>query len=178
MAWTVDTVHTEVGFAVKHMTIATIRGRFMEIDVDLQLDEEHPEQSHVAARIQAASILTSNPAREDALRGEDFLAVDEYPTMTFSSREVSYDGNGRLRVAGGLTVRTATSPLVLEGEVGGPVEDPWGNQRAGVSLRGALDRQPFGMPWSQLMPAGAPSVGMEVELYVDAQLVQQPDTPA
>ncbi len=173
MAWTVDTGHTEVGFAVKHMTIATIRGRFMDVGVDLELDEEHPERSRVAARIEAESILTSNPARDDALRGEDFFDAEQHPVIAFESREVTYDGNGRLRVAGDLTVRDASSPLVLEGEVGGPVEDPWGNQRAGVSLRGTLDRQPFAMPWSQLMPAGAPSVGMEVELYVDTQLVKE-----
>lgn len=173
MPWTVDTDHTDVGFAVRHMTIATIRGRFMDVDCELQLDEEHPEQSRVAARIRSDSIRTSNPARDDALRATDFFDVEHYPEIRFESREVSYDGNGRLRIAGNLTVREVSAPLVLEGDFGGPVEDPWGNQRAGVSLRGELDRAPYGMPWSQLMPAGAPSVGMQVELYVDTQLVKQ-----
>src|SRR5215216_794664 len=132
MAWNLDGAHSEVGFGVKHMMISTVRGKFTRFAADVQFDPANLEQSKVTARIEAASIDTGEEKRDGHLRSPDFLDVEKYPTLTFTSTSVKRSGD-EVEVLGTLKIKDQEHPLTLKGEFTGPGKDPWGGTRMGFS---------------------------------------------
>src|SRR5262245_27640530 len=137
--WQIDSVHSEVEFAVKHMMISTVKGRFAEVTGTIELDETDVSRSGVDVTIKVASVDTRQEQRDAHLRSPDFFDVDNYPEMTFRSRRVVADGTGTLRVAGYLTIRGVTREVVLEASDEGRGKDPWGGERAGFSATTVID---------------------------------------
>lgn len=173
MDWTLDQQHVDLGFAVKHMMVATVRGQFTEVEADVHLDEEAPEQSRVRAVVQTSSLTTGNADRDAHLKSPDFLDVEQYPELTFESTAVRRIGENRLELAGDLTIRDVTRPVVLAGEFTGPIASPWGDRRAGFSLNGEIDREEFGLTWNVAMETGGVLVGKSVKLNIEAELIGQ-----
>ena len=171
MAWKIDTAHTDVGFAVKHMMISTVRGKFTRFDADVDLDPARLEAAKVTARIEAASIATQEDKRDGHLRSPDFLDAEKYPTLTFTSTKVARSGD-ELEVTGNLKIKDQEHSITLKGEVTGPGKDPWGNARIGFSLSGEIDREKWGLRWNQALEAGGVLVGKKVKLEIETQLVQ------
>ena len=171
MAWNIDKSHSELGFAVKHMMISTVRGKFSSFDADVQLDPAKLEGATVTARVDAASIDTNEPKRDAHLRSADFLDVEKYPTLTFTSTKVTRSGD-ELEVSGNLKIKDQEHAITLKGEVSGPSKDPWGNTRVGFSLSGELEREKWGLNWNQALEAGGVLVGKKVKISLEAQLVQ------
>lgn len=171
MTWKLDSGHSEVGFAVRHMMISTVRGRFTKVEADVSLDPAQMEQAKVTARIDAASIDTAEEKRDGHLRSPDFFDVEKYPTLTFTSTKVTRSGDD-LEVTGNLKIKDQEHPVTLKGEVTGPSKDPWGNTRVGFSLSGELDREQFGLTWNQALEAGGVLVAKKVKISLEAQLVQ------
>jgi polyisoprenoid-binding protein YceI len=171
MAWQIDKSHTEVGFAVKHMMISTVRGKFSRFDADVSVDPANLEAARVTARIDAGSIDTSEEKRDGHLRSADFFDVEKYPTLTFTSTKVKRNGD-ELEVSGNLKIKDQEHPITLKGEMVGPGKDPWGNVRLGVSLTGELDREAWGLTWNQALEAGGVLVAKKVKLSIEAELVQ------
>jgi polyisoprenoid-binding protein YceI len=116
--WTIDSSHSVVEFAVKHMVFATSKGRFSEVAGQLTIDNENIENSHVEVEIGAASVDTRDEKRDAHLRSADFFDVENHPTLTFKSTGVEADGDD-LKIAGDLTIRGVTRPVVLEAEFRG-----------------------------------------------------------
>jgi polyisoprenoid-binding protein YceI len=171
MTWKIDSAHTDVGFAVRHMMISTVRGKFTKVEADVSLDPAQLEQATVTARIDAASIDTREEKRDGHLRSPDFFDVANYPTLTFTSTKVTRSGDD-LEVTGNLKIKDQEHPITLKGEVTGPSKDPWGNMRVGFSLSGELDREKFGLTWNQALEAGGVLVAKKVKIELEAQLVQ------
>jgi polyisoprenoid-binding protein YceI len=171
MAWNIDKAHSDVGFAVKHMMISTVRGKFASFDADVKLDPASLQTATVTARIDTASIDTGEPKRDDHLRSADFLDAEKYPTLTFTSTKVTRSGD-ELEVVGNLKIKDQEHPITLKGEVSGPGKDPWGNTRVGFSLSGEIDREKWGLGWNQALEAGGVLVGKKVKITVEAQVVQ------
>ena len=171
MAWNIDKSHSEVGFAVRHMMISTVRGKFARFDADIAIDPANLEAAQVTARIDARSIDTSEEKRDGHLRSPDFFDVEKYPTVTFTSTKVKRDGN-ELEVTGNLKIKDQEHPITLKGEMVGPGKDPWGNVRVGFSLTGELDREAWGLTWNQALESGGVLVSKKVKLSLEAQLVQ------
>jgi polyisoprenoid-binding protein YceI len=171
MTWKVDAAHTDVGFAVKHMMISTVRGKFTSFDADIELDPARLEAAKVTARIQAASVNTNEEKRDGHLRSPDFFDAEKYPTLTFTSTNVKRSGD-ELEVTGKLKIKDQEHPITLKGEVTGPGKDPWGNTRIGFSLNGEIEREQWGLGWNQALEAGGVLVGKKVKLSIEAQLVQ------
>ena len=171
MTWKIDSAHSEVGFAVRHMMISTVRGKFTKVDADVSLDPAQLEQAKVTARIDAASIDTAEEKRDGHLRSPDFFDVAQYPTLTFTSTKVSRNGD-ELTVTGNLKIKDQEHSVTLKGEVTGPSKDPWGNTRVGFSLSGEIDREQFGLTWNQALEAGGVLVAKKVKLSLEVQLVQ------
>lgn len=171
MAWNIDKSHSEVGFAVRHMMISTVRGTFTRYDADISIDPANVEASKVTARIEAASIDTKEEKRDGHLRSPDFFDAEKYPTLTFTSTKVSRSG-GDVEVTGNLKIKDQEHPITLKGELVGPSKDPWGNVRVGFSLSGEIDREQFGLTWNQALEAGGVLVAKKVKIVVEAQLVQ------
>lgn len=171
--WAVDPVHSSVEFAVKHMVIATVRGRFKKFDVDVDFDRDHPEQSSVNAEIEVASIDTREPDRDTHLRSSDFFEVEKYPTMTFKSKRIEPVGENRSRIIGDLTIRDVTREVALDAEFAGLAKDPWGKERAGFNAETAINRKDFGLHWNVALETGGWLVGDTIRIYVEAELVKQ-----
>ncbi len=171
MAWNIDKSHTEVGFAVRHMMISTVRGTFTRYDADISIDPANLEAAKVIARIEAGSIDTKEEKRDGHLRSPDFLDTEKYPTLTFTSTKVTRSG-GDVEVTGNLKIKDQEHPVTLKGELVGPSKDPWGNVRVGFSLGGDIDREQFGLTWNQALEAGGVLIAKKVKLVLEAQLVQ------
>lgn len=172
MAFTLDPTHSSIEFAVKHMVIATTKGRFAKFDVDANVDEQQPANSTATITIDANSIDTRDEGRDTHLRSADFFDVAKYPTLTFVTKKLEDKGGGDYRVTGDLTVRDVTKEVTLDGEVSGPVKDPWGNTRFGISANGKLNRKQWGLNWNAALEAGGFLVSDDVRLSIELELMQ------
>ena len=170
MKWNIDPSHSSLEFAVRHMGISTVRGRFEKVSGMVETGDDGALRS-VEATIDASSIDTAEPRRDDHLRSPDFLDAEKYPTLVFRSATVDPLGTDRYQVRGELTIRGETRPVTFEVETSNPMSDPWGNLRAGASASGKLSRRDWGLTWNQVLELGALLVGEEVRFTLDVQAV-------
>jgi polyisoprenoid-binding protein YceI len=176
--WNIDLAHSAVTFAVKHMVISKVRGRFAKFSGTLLLDEKDLTRSSVDVHIDAASIDTGVADRDAHLRSPDFLDVAKYPELTFKSKRVERVGGDRYRVVGDLAIHGTTREVPLEVEAGGAGKDPWGNERAGYSARVQIDRKDFGLQWNQVLEAGGVLVGERIDIEIEVEAVKAADQRA
>jgi len=170
--WTLDTAHSGIGFAIRHMVVAKVRGRFGGWTGTLKLDEQDLTRSQVDVQIDASSIDTGNAQRDTHLRSADFLDVEQFPTLRFQSTRVENAGAERFRVVGNLTIHGVTREVALEVERGGTGKDPWGNQRVGFAATTSILRSDFGLTWNQALETGGLLVADRVDIELDVQAVQ------
>lgn len=171
--WQLDPAHTHVEFAVRHLMIATVKGRFTEVRGSVTMRGEDPATAALEVTIGAPSITTGNEQRDAHLRSADFLDVTQFPELGFKSRTVEVVGDGTYRLTGDLTVKNVTREIALAVAPEGVVQDPWGGYRAGFSITGKLRRSDFGITWNQLIEAGGVAVGDEVRISIETELVKQ-----
>lgn len=172
MNWTIDGTHTHVAFAVRHMAISTVRGRFGTVSGTAETGADGTLE-RIDVTIDARTIDTGEPQRDAHLRSADFLDVEAYPHITFRSTDVRRLRDGRYRITGDLTIRGQTRPVTFEAETVGPMTDPWGNRRAGATMSGTLSRKDFGLTWNQVLEFGGVAVGDAVRFEVDVEAVTQ-----
>jgi polyisoprenoid-binding protein YceI len=170
--WNFDTSHSNVGFTVRHMMFAKVRGRFTRWAGQLALDEQDLTRSTVAVRIDAASIDTGEDKRDAHLRSADFLDVDTYPELVFASKRVSQREPGRLDVVGDLTIHGVTREVTLDVTLTGRGVDPWGGERIGFEAAVTLNRKDFGLHWNQVLEAGGVLVGEKIEIGIEVEAVR------
>lgn len=170
-SWTLDSQHTTVEFAVRHLMIATVKGRFGEAQGSVQLDLENPASTEVEVTIPVASIDTRSTDRDTHLRSADFFDVERHPNLIFRSTRVEPVGKQRYRLIGDLTIRGVTREVALEVEFAGTVKDPWGGTRAAFSVTGRINRHDFGLNWNAVLESGGVVVGPEVKIAIEAELV-------
>lgn len=171
-SWKIDPTHTNVEFAIRHLMIATVRGRFGDVAGTVQLDAENPDASAVDVTINVASIDTRVADRDAHLRSADFFDVEHFPVITFKSRRVTAAGGGDLRVEGDLTIRGVSKPVTLNATEEGRGRDPWGGDRAGFSATTKIRRSDFGLTWNQVLETGGIAVGDEVKISIDLEVVK------
>jgi polyisoprenoid-binding protein YceI len=172
--WEIDPAHSAVEFAVRHLMISTVKGRFADVQGLIRMDEADPSTVFVDVTIGVASIDTRQEERDSDLRSADFFDVARFPTITFRSRRVQ--GNpleGDFRLIGDLTIRGITREVTLDVSVGGRVMGPSGEERAGFSARTKIDRTDFGLTWNQALEAGGVLVGNEVRISIEVELVRE-----
>jgi polyisoprenoid-binding protein YceI len=170
--WNIDPAHTDIGFAVKHLMISTVRGRFAEVRGTIRLDGDDLTGASVEAEIATASIDTRQEQRDTHLRSADFFEVEKYPLITFRSRRVERMKGDRYRVTGDLTIRDVTREVVLEGTDEGRGKDPWGGDRLALSATTTIDRRNFGLTWNQALETGGVLVSNEIRISLDVQAVK------
>ena len=169
--WKVDPAHTKISFTVKHLMISKVRGTFDAFDVTI-VTAEDPHDSTIEAVIDVASVNTGQPDRDNHLRTSDFFLVEEFPTMTFRSTALHAAGDD-FTVEGDLTLRGVTKPVTLKGELGGVITDPYGLTRAGATATTTINRQDFGVNWNAAMEAGGMTLGDNVKIEIDIEVVLQ-----
>jgi len=172
--WQIDPAHTEVGFEVKHMMFAKVRGRFDAFAGTIALGTETGTPG-VEVVIEAASIDTGNEQRDEHLRSGDFFDVARFPHMRFESLGTDAPAGDRFRLSGALTIRDVTRRVELEVTETGRGTDPWGHERLGFTAIATLDRRDFGLTWNQALETGGILVGNEVKIIIEGQAVLQTD---
>jgi polyisoprenoid-binding protein YceI len=171
--WQIDPAHTAAGFAVRHLMISTVRGRFSDVQGTVSLAGDDFRTARVNVAIGVASVDTREPQRDAHLRSADFFDADHFPTMTFRSRKVDAAGADRFTVTGDLTIRGVTREVVLHVTDEGRVRDPWGGERAGFSATTTINRADFGLTWNAALETGGVVVGDTVRISIDVELVKQ-----
>ena len=166
-----DKSHTQIGFVARHLMVSKVRGRFTDYEGTVVVADD-PSESSVEVVIQAASINTNDENRDNHVRTNDFLGVDQFPTLTFRSTRVELGPKG-WKVSGNLTVRGVTRPIVLDVELEGVIQDPWGNQRLGFTASGEIDRNDFGVSFNAALETGGFVVSPKVKLEIEAEAVRQ-----
>jgi polyisoprenoid-binding protein YceI len=170
--WQIDAAHTTVEFAVKHMMITTVKGRFASVDGSLYVDENHPAAPELEVTIDTASLDTREAKRDAHLRSPDFFDAETYPVITFKAHHIEGDPTGSFRLHGDLTIRGVTRRMVLNARFEGHTRDPWGGERLGFSATTKLNRKDFDLRWNVALEAGGWLVGDDVRITIDAQLVK------
>jgi polyisoprenoid-binding protein YceI len=168
-SWQVDPAHSAIEFRVKHMMIATVKGRFRDFDGAI-VPGELP---NVSGSIRVASLDTLDERRDEHLRSPDFFDVERYPEIEFQSSGIELNGgDGHFAVPGELTIKGVTRPVELDGEFRGAGLHPDGSERIALELRGKLDRTDFGLTWNRLLETGGVLVGNTVELALDVSAIR------
>ena len=170
--WVVDPAHSTVEFAVKHMGIATVRGRFTEFEGILAVAEDLA-RSRASGKVMVASITTNEPDRDAHLRSPDFFDAERYPVIEFASTRIEAIDDTSSRVFGNLTMHGVAREVKLEVVISGTDEDPWGNTRAGLEAVGAINRSDFDMKFNQALGSGNMLVGDKVTISLDISAIKQ-----
>ena len=172
--WNVDPTHSGIEFTVKHLGIATVRGRFGEFEGQLVMGDD-PSQAKATGTVRAAAVDTNEPARDDHLRSADFFDVANYPEITFESTEIKQVDESVYHVTGDLTLHGVTKPITLHAESSGTEQDPWGNTRVGIEASGEVSRGDYGMKFNQALGSGNMMVSDRVRINLDISAVKQDD---
>jgi polyisoprenoid-binding protein YceI len=170
--WSIDASHSEVGFAVKHLMIATVRGRFGALTGTVTFGDGDYSQATADVTIDAASIDTREEKRDAHLRSGDFFDVEQFPTLTFKSRSVQAITGDAFELVGDLTIKGITREVVLDVNVEGFQKDPWGNQKSAFTATTKISRTAFGLTWNAALETGGVLVGDDVKISLDVQLLK------
>jgi polyisoprenoid-binding protein YceI len=173
--WTIDPVHSHVGFVIKHMMVSKVRDRFTAFSGTITTAED-PLASTVAVSIEATSIDTGNGTRDNHIRSADFFDAENHPTLTFTSTRVRQE-DGAFLVDGALTIRGTTRPvtLTLEPPAFGP--GPQGGTKAGFSATTEINRMDFGVSYNGPIPGGGMALGEKVQVVLDVEADLTTDLP-
>lgn len=173
--YTIDPVHTRVGFQARHAMVTKVRGEFLDFDGGFHLDAERPESSSAQLTIQAKSITTGNDQRDQHLRSNDFFAMDQYPQIKFTSTKAERLDDERLRLTGDLEIRGATRPVTIDFDYLGAAIDPWDNLRIGFEGRTTVNRKDWGVSWNAPLEAGGVLVSEKVTIELDVSATKNQD---
>jgi polyisoprenoid-binding protein YceI len=170
--WKVDPSHSHLEFAVRHLMISTVKGRFGVGEGTVRTDDANPATVDVNITIDAGSIDTGEAQRDAHLKSADFFDVAAFPTLTFKGGRVTGSVADRFTLTGDMTIHGVTREVTLDVTAEGVGKDPWGGERAGFSADTKIKRSDFGLTWNQLLEAGGFAVGDEVKISLDFELVK------
>ncbi len=173
MSWSIDNAHSQIQFAVRHMMISTVRGRFENFSGSVELDDKKLENTKVDVKIDMATINTRDSQRDGHLRSPDFFEVEKFPYATFVSKSVKTTDATHAKLVGDLTIRGVTHEATLDVEFNGMAKNPWGNTAAGFSAQGKINRKDWGLEWNMALETGGFLVGDEITLDIELELVKQ-----
>jgi polyisoprenoid-binding protein YceI len=174
--WEVDPVHSTVGFAIRHMMISTVRGHFRTFTATATGDPAAPTAATIVATIDATTIDTANEKRDTHLKTADFLDVEKFPTIAFTSKKIESAGQGKVKVTGDLTLHGVTKQVVVDVEGPTPtIKDPMGNTKAGAHATARINRKDFGIVWNKAMDGGGIMLGEEIDISIDIEAVKKSD---
>jgi polyisoprenoid-binding protein YceI len=170
--WKIDPTHSHVEFAVRHLMISSVKGRFGVVEGTVVTEEGNPSFADVNVAIDAASIDTREAQRDAHLKSADFFDVEKFPTLTFQGTRIT-GGGDQFTLTGDLTLHGVTREVTLDVTAEGRGKDPWGGDRAGYSATAKIKRSDFGLTWNQVLEAGGIAVGDEIKISLDVELVKQ-----
>lgn len=172
--WTIDPDHSHIGFRVKHLMIANVKGNFEKHNGVVEINDADITKSKVAITIDTNSINTNVQKRDEHLRSADFFDVAKYPTMTFASTKVVKAGKGKLKVTGDLTLHGVTRQVVLDVDaLSKESKDPWGYIRRATTATTKINRKDYGLVWNAALETGGVAVGDEVFITLEIEMIKK-----
>ena len=166
--WTVDTAHSEVGFAVKHMMISKVKGSFASYEATVEANEEDLQGALIDFKIDVASINTNNTDRDNHLRSADFFDAEQFPHITFKANDI-VKKDDEYELTGDLTMKGVTRPATFEVEYGGKGTNPWGVEVVAFNVEGKVNRKDFGLTWNQALETGGVMVGEDIKITLELE---------
>jgi len=164
--WAIDPTHSEVGFVARHLMVTKVRGSFTDVTGTVQVGQDIGD-SVANVTIKTASVSTGTADRDTHLRSADFFDVENNPTMSFTSTEVTEDS-----LKGDLTIKGVTRPVEFELDFEGLATDPWGNQKAGFEAETEINRKDFGLEWNVALEGGGVLVSEKIKIHLEIQLTK------
>jgi polyisoprenoid-binding protein YceI len=171
--WDLDPAHTGLRFSARHAMVATVRGSFKAFSGSLHFDPADLSKANAEVVIDAKSVDTGNEGRDEHLRSADFLDVEKYPTITFTSTRVEQIDDENFTLVGDLTIRGITNEVSINVEFLGLSPDPWGNTRAGFEGKGEISRKQWGLEWNAALETGGVLVSDKVKITLDVSAVKR-----
>lgn len=172
--YVIDGAHSRIGFSARHAMVTKVRGGFQQFEGTAQLNGEDPGASKVDVTIQASSFDSGVQMRDDHVKGGDFLDVEKYPTVTFSSTDVKVTGPDTFDLTGNLTIKDQTHPITIPFSYVGTAKDPFGNVRSGFEGETTINRKDYGIVWNAALETGGVLVSEKVTLDFEISAIQQP----
>lgn len=166
--WTLDPVHSSVGFEVEYM-VGAFRGHFSEIDAKLAVDGEN---ASLAGSARVASVEVKDENLEAHLQSPDFFDAERHPELRFEATDIVRSGDD-VTIRGEITIKGVTKPVELTGTITEPIIDPYGRERIGLRLETTIDRTEFGVNWNLQLPNEKPALADEVKLTAELYFVQE-----
>lgn len=170
-SWVLDPSHSELTFKVKHMMISNVKGEFKHFNV--HINGQDLLTAGITAKIKTASVDTNSNDRDNHLKSADFFDAEKYPEMIFESTSFKQKDDDEYELKGKLTIKNITKEIKLEVEFGGIGKDPWGNEKAGFSVSGKINRKDWELNWNAALETGGVLVSDEVKINADLQFVKQ-----
>jgi polyisoprenoid-binding protein YceI len=167
-----DPAHTRIGFVARHAMVTKVRGQFNEFEGSGVVDAADFTKSTVTVTIQAVSIDTRNEQRDAHLRSNDFLAMEEYPQITFSSTSIQQTGPNGVELTGDLTIRGVTNTVTIPFEFEGAATDPYGNLRVGFEGSVVINRKDYGITWNVALETGGVLVSDKITLEFEVSALK------
>lgn len=168
----IDPTHSEVQFKVKHLVISTVTGSFGSFNGKIEADGKDFENAKATFTADIDSITTNNEDRDNHLKSDDFFNAEQYPQLTFESKNFEKVSEGKYKVTGDLTIRDVTKEIELDVVHGGTVGDPYGQTKAGFEVIGSINRKEFGLTWDAVTEAGNVVVGDKIKLQMNVQFIE------
>jgi polyisoprenoid-binding protein YceI len=169
--WVLDATHSELLFKVKHLMISNVKGEFRKFTATI--DGEDFTQSSVQVSIDVNSIFTNDDNRDGHLKSADFFDVEKYPEISFVGTSFTKKSDEQYQLTGNLSIKGISKEVTLDVEFGGINKDPWGNEKAGFSLSGKINRKDWGLNWNAALETGGVLVSEEVKITAEIQFVKQ-----
>ena len=171
--WIIDTVHSEVGFKVKHLVISNASGKFTAFEGTVTADKEDFSDAKISFSADIDSIHTGNEQRDGHLKSADFFDAAQFPTISFVSSSLTPVSGSDYKLKGDFTMHGVTKPVELDVDFGGVQKDLYGQTVAGFEITGKLKRSEFGLTWSAVTEAGGLVVGEDVKVHINAELIKK-----
>jgi polyisoprenoid-binding protein YceI len=170
--YTLDATHTRIGFVARHAMVTKVRGSFNEFEGAANVDGADPSLSSVSVTIKATSIDTRNEQRDEHLRSNDFLDMEQFPEITFVSTAVRQLDDSTFQVTGDLTVKGVTKPVTIDFDYEGAAKDPFGNQRIGFEGSVTISRKDYGITWNAALETGGVLVSDKITLEFEVSAIK------
>ncbi len=171
--WVLDPTHSEITFKVKHLMISSVKGEFRNFNATIQSSGYDFSKASVTANIQSDSVFTNNDDRDGHLKSPDFFDSATYKELKFEGTSLNKLDDENYQLKGNLTIKGVSKEVALDVEFGGVNKDPWGNEKAGFSLSGKINRKDFGLNWNAALEAGGILVSDDVKINGELQFVKQ-----
>ena len=172
MSWSVDPMHTQVEFSAKHMGIMTVKGAFTGVSAAIDFNEDDFSASSVDATIDTRTLSTHDERRDAHLKSPDFLDVEQFPTIAFTSTGIEHSAHDQYKMTGDLTIHGVTRPVSLDVVYSGQAKDPMGNLHAGFSAYTTINRKDWGLTWNMALETGGLLVGDQIKIALEIEALK------